>query len=72
MKGQCHDGNRNISTSSFTFQNKNKMSLSSDRTEDAAQCLMTLRGRSRQAVSEELALIKADVTASMQRTATVS
>ncbi|XP_034837427.1 facilitated trehalose transporter Tret1 isoform X1 [Maniola hyperantus] len=45
--------------------------LLKDRNEDAAQCLMTLRGRSRQGVAAELALLKVDVTASMQKTATI-
>ncbi|XP_039760459.1 facilitated trehalose transporter Tret1 isoform X2 [Pararge aegeria] len=45
--------------------------LLKDKTEEAAQCLMTIRGRSRQGVAAELALIKADVTASKEKTATI-
>ncbi|XP_023935471.1 facilitated trehalose transporter Tret1 isoform X2 [Bicyclus anynana] len=45
--------------------------LLKDRTEDAAQCLMTIRGRSRQGVAEELATMKADVLASMEKKATL-
>lgn len=43
----------------------------SDNRDAAAECLMTIRGRSRAGVEAELDLMASDIAASMAKTATV-